>query len=273
MNQQEQPWYLRPGSVRALMGVIAALVVFNVWTVWTLGKVWERVQNLPTHISSGSSAQINMSPLLTGVQQSYTQLLSYDVGETVTVAIDVQMAERIPGYELFVRYREYEQGVLHEWSVVKPELVDGLDYRAIVELSPDANYEYQIMQTQEGEIVRLTHGHHIRLSQEIGSPDVTVYIVTDPRVRLTKLTFSQNRHWQLEAWAIEQVSVTLDNVADPIVTAWRDHDSHTVVEVDSRLWEAAKVVELTVRYRDGETRSISFTQGAHRPDPLVIRRN
>lgn len=272
MDQPKQPWHLVPGNVRLLVGGLVALTLVNLWTVWTVGKLWTRVQLLPTHFSSSPATHVDLSPLTTGVRQTYSQIMSTDVGETVTVAIDIKMAERVPGYELFVRYREREQGVSHEWVVVEPELVDGLDYRAELELDPATDYEYQVMQTLEGEIVRLTSTHFIRLKEEIGSPDVTVYIVIDPRVGKTRFSFSQHRHFQLDSWQVERVALKLDNVAIPFVAAWLDL-YHSDIEVDTRLWEAAKKIEVTVYYQDGVIRSLTFSREGFRPDPLIVRRD
>lgn len=248
MEESSRKWDLNRDGLIVLLVVLVAL---NAWQVVRTNRILHRVEQLPTHYPS--SNHVNLTPLYSGVVHSYTQILSVEVGATVNVAVDFRLTEKIPGRDAFVRYRENKE---KSWTIVRSELVDGLDYRAILQLERDKNYECQVVQIHGDEIVRVSDGPYLRMAELVGSPEVSISITIYPNEGKAQFGFMQDKPSQVEAWQVERVTLQLDNV-DQVFSEDGGY-SYSTIRIDRKIYDAAKEAVVTVHYKDGKKGTLQF---------------
>jgi len=210
---------------------------------------------------------VDLAPLYTGVIYSNYSILSEDVHDKVDVDVDFRLAERIPGYDLIVEYSALPDGI---WQRVIPEVIDELVYRAVLRLDPTKNHSYRIIQTYEDIVVRASYTRTINLVNALGSSEVDIYININTREGTVSIGCAQRAPSQVKAWQVEQVTMRLDNVESEFILEQR-YGTYTSEKIDDKTYEAAEEVQVTVYYKDGETRALSFDPASPR-FPLTIRR-
>lgn len=246
--------------------LIAFLTVTNVLLLVKVSSLVREVHSLPRHIPS-SNTYVNLSPLYTGVVNEHAQMASETMGDTLNVRVKFTLTERIPGYVVFVRFRERETVA---WDHVRAKPLDGLEYEALLLVKPTLKYDYQIIQMLNDQIMRATPAGHINVADWVGSPTLDIGRSGYPNERKTQISVHQPQFSQIRAWQVDKVTIKLDNMAEDVVLKmfhgqWIGH------KFDDKVYQAAKAVTVTAHYGDGEIRSVTFDPHNHFEQPRIKR--
>ena len=255
---------------KAVIVLLAAVLVLGVvGSVWILAKL-NAIENRPIHVScSGSSfsapadgvASPDLGPALDLAEQGLAG-----------ISFTYKLASKIPGSEVMLAYKVEGQDV---WDTVpmKADRDEPLTYKASVPMDINDKFEYRLEQVVGGEIVHASKRSVGEVATLVGNGDA--YVETWQSDKSGELRVYQHPYSKINAFQIAEVRLKVNRSGQkqPEDHVLKDEDREEGSEM-LRLYlslEGLKDVDVTVVYKDGESRTATFNPYAEVARPLIKR--
>lgn len=239
---------------KAVIVLLAAILATNIVAlVWVLSRIKD-IENRPVHVSSPGFA--GTLPPVDGVLRDDV-IADEDMAAQgrVGVVVTFRLASKIPGSQVILAYKVNEAA---EWlETPMPAGEEPLTFEAAIPLEMNDTISYRLEQRVGGETVQVSDVRNAAMAYLVGNGDVLVDYLQPANSKDVELRLWQNPRSKIKAFQVAEVRLKINKTRPEEVALKDDGDGLMKYSFSP---DGLTNIEVTVVYKDGQTRTRSMIQ-------------